>query len=185
MICTRPIHLRYCSILPAEPVISLKWRGSNYELDFSATNRPERVSFMLNCPSECHSNEGQLVRWLSIFFGEDISNPRQIEDSRFCFVRGRMHVDGESLRRFLNRAERVPFKSYPKWRKELLDHSLNYYIAAVGAGLNLMPVTLGLFAVSIEGLGNAYRGDRKNYRTLGQKPCSEIISSRLGRYEET
>jgi hypothetical protein len=131
------------------------------------------------------SDQAQLLTWLSIYFGEDFLNPNQRADYRFCFLRGKLYLDGEHLKHFLKQAERVPFTSYPLWRNELFDLALSYYRVAINSGLNHMPVTLGMFGVSIEALMNAYSGKRNDYKSLGRKPYQRHIETRLARYKGT
>jgi len=179
------IHLRHSTIVSSEQTIPLVWRGLNYKLRFGAAELSENKSLKLVAAKDLEPDQNQLLTWLSIYFGENFLRPEQNSDYRFSSLRGRIHLDGNHLKRFLRQAEKVPFKSHPVWKNELLDLAFSYYLAALRSGLNLMPITLGLFGVSIEALINAYTGRRDDYRTLGRKPYQKLIETRLGRFKGT
>jgi hypothetical protein len=180
----KDVHLRYSAIVPSASVVRLEWRGHNYKLIFDEGDSSENRMLKL-ASGRFASSHSQLLTWLSVYFGEDFLNPNQTPDYRRCHLRGKLYLDCGHLQQFLKRAEKLPFKSHPLWRSELLDLSLSYYLVALGAGINYMPVTLGLFAVSIEALVNAYIGSREEYKTLGRKPFEELLRARLVRYVGT
>lgn len=175
------IHLRYSTIVSTTPIVSLMWRGHSYDLIFDGVELSENRSLKL-ATHNFDSGQGQLFTWLSVYFGEDFLNPNQSPDYRCCHLRGKFYLDSEHLKQFLKQAEKLPFKSYPIWRSELLNLAFSYYLVALGSGLNHMPVTLGLFGVSIEALINAYSGKRNDYKMLGSKPFQKLFEARLNRY---
>ncbi len=179
------IYLRHSIIVSKTSVIPLTWRGLSYELVFDAADSAESKSLRLRTGRSFETGQSQLLTWLSIYFGENFLRSEQTSGYRLYSLRGRLFLDDEHLRHFLQRAEKVPFKSHPLWRNELLDLAFSYYVSALTCGLNLMPVTLGLFGVSIEALINAYNGKRDDYKTLGKKPYQQLIEARLGRYKGT
>jgi hypothetical protein len=180
----KDVHFRYSTVVSSVPEIPLAWRGGNYNLIFDGVHLSENRS--LRIASEAFESTGsQLLTWLSIYFGEDFLNPNQSPDYRRCSLRGRLYLNSENLKQFLKQAEKIPFKSYPIWRSELLYLAFRYYLIAIGSGINYMPVTLGLFAVSIEALVNAHGGRRNEYKTLGSKPFQQLFEARLARYKGT
>jgi hypothetical protein len=58
-----------------------------------------------------------------------------------------------------------------------------YLSVAVGAGFNLMPMSLGFFGMCLECIGNAHHGHRDKYFTLGEKRFLTVLQNRLKRYK--
>jgi hypothetical protein len=180
----KDINFRYSTIVSSASVIPLAWRGCNYDLIFDGVDLSENRSLRLVSHNFAPGG-GQLLTWLSVYFGEDFLNPNQSPDYRRNYLRGKLYLDSEHLKQFLKQAEKVPFKSYPIWRRELLDLGLSHYLVALRSGVNYMPVTLGMFGVSIEALVNAYGGRRNEYKTLGNKPFQQLFEARLARFNGT
>jgi hypothetical protein len=80
--------------------------------------------------------------------------------------------------------ERLPSKSYPKWNQELFEMALSYYIIGLSSGIEMMPVNLGLFGLSIECLANVRYGKQNNYATLGEGRYKLLINERLKKYKK-
>ena len=121
--------------------------------------------------------------WLSVYFGEDFIEPFPEEDTRFSYNRGDFKLDTDNLSKFLKTTERLPPKSFPKWKKQLFDKAITYYSVAIRSGINMMPLTLGFFAMSLECIGNIRHGKRDKHFTLGDKRFLELMNTRLKRYK--
>ena len=124
-----------------------------------------------------------LFLWLSVYFGEDFIDPFQEEDTRFSINRGNFEFNGEFLLTFLKAVEKMPPKSFPKWKQQLFEKAITYFSVAVRSGINMMPLTIGFFAMSLECIGNIRHSKRDKHYTLGDKRFLELMKTRLKRYK--
>ena len=178
------IYLKYSTIVCEKQSVVFSWKGVNYSLFFEQTDRNSLKCFKI-IRKDNNYIDISLSSWLSLYFGEDTIDPFQRPDYRFNRLRGKFFLDENLLSRFLTLAEKIPYKSYPKWRQELFRLALSYYMVAIRSGINLMPINLGLFALSIECLANSHYGKRDNYFPLGSNKFNSIINARLKRYKRS
>lgn len=177
------VHLKYTSILSDKNTIPFLWQGNNYELHFEQTS-PNPSCELKVLRQQYDAVDVNLLSWLSLYFGEDVLNPYQRPDKRFVFSRGDLVFKKDTFKKFINVAQTLPHKSYPKWRQEILKRALSYYLMAIRAGVNFMPVNLGLFALSIECLSNVYYGKRDKYFNLGTSKYGDLIAKKFERYKK-
>jgi hypothetical protein len=174
---TKIIHLRYCRIVPAADPVAVRSEGIDYRLHFVgqfATGKGYSIERMDGKPIA-----SDLFLWLSIYTGEDALDPFQEVDTRFNWHRGDLSIDAKGLQTFLDAAERAKKRKWPMWQRELFDNALIYFSAAVRSGVNMMPLNLGLFALSLECLGNVKYGKRDKHFTFGDKHFKNLLTKRL------
>lgn len=182
---TQNVHLKYSTIISPVQKATFRWKGKDYEIIFGGQRSAESIMFKIVQMDKRSSIDTSLLTWLSLYFGEDAIAPNQVSDTRFNFNRGHFDFDPIGFTHYIGMAEKLPYKSYPIWRRELLNLALSYYMAAIRTGVNLMPVTIGLFATSVETIANVYYGKRDRYFTLGDNWFNKIIQSRLKRYKQS
>lgn len=181
-------HFKYCKIGKIERSnqrrkISFNYKGVSYTLNFSDSR------IIKDCGYSLTRNDGKFVDtdlliWLSVYFGEDAVDPFSEPDSRFVSTRGTFDVYENHLQNFISKIEGFPRKSYPKWKQDLLNMALVYYSSGLRSGVNMMPISLGLFSVSLECLGNSLAKSHKINYSLGEKHFKGIILKRLKRYKQ-
>ena len=112
-------------------------------------------------------------------FGEDFLSPFQEVDTRFNHTRGDFSFNAEMFDVFIRACERLPRKSSPKWKSELLERAITYYTIGVRSGIDMMPMNFGFFGMCLECLGNVAYGKRDKHYTLGDKQFLSILRARL------
>lgn len=178
-------HLKYCTIgKSTSSAFDFQYKGADYSIHFEdKRGRFEQGAGFLITRTDGKLVDISLLSWLMLFFGEDTIDPYAEPDTRFNFNRGDFDVDKDDFLKFIACIEKYPRASHPKWKQELIQNALSYYMCAVRTGFNLMPLNIGFFAMSIECLGNAYYGKRDKYFTLGENKFNLIIQARLKRYK--
>ncbi|HBS6547416.1 TPA: hypothetical protein MAM68_002063 [Klebsiella pneumoniae] len=126
-----------------------------------------------------------LLQWLTLYFGESADDPYSVRNNTYFHKRGYQDFDRAFFLKFIGKVSKFPFSSYTKWRNELLRKSLAMYCVGVRLSVDYMPITVGYFANSIEGLSNAYWNDRSNYKTLGSNPYKKLINARFMRLKKS
>jgi len=175
---------RYTRVVVAEPAYELIFAGKHYSLRFEAEdfNRGDGV-VIVRADGVGKDIDFRFLRWLEVYLGEDLTSPEQLPDTRFIATRGNLHLDGDRIQKFFRRCQRYPSKFAPLWKQQLLDHAMTYYSMGLSAGFRFMPVTLGLFGLSLECIGNLHYGRRKEYFKLGDKRFLALLNARLARYK--
>jgi len=179
-------HLKHCTLSKVtSSTIDFSYKDTDYSICFEDENgRFEKNTGFFITRQDGNPVDINLLSWLMLFFGEDTINPYAEPDTRFNFNRGDFDVDKNVFLSFVACVEKYPRSSHPKWKQDLIEKALSYYMCAVRTGLSLMPLNIGFFAMSIECLGNAYYGKRDRYFTLGQEKFVNIIKTRLKRYKK-
>lgn len=176
------VHFKHCRVACAVPNIDFEFQGAPYLLVLSSsefdTNKGALVRRTDGSPSD-----SELLVWLSVYFGEDFVDPRQTMDTRQCHNRGLFQLKVEHLKRFLKSVERALGKRQAKWKKRLFDDAVRYYSVALRSGLNMMPLTIGFFGMSMECVGNYVYGNKSSYMTLGNFSFNKLINMRFKRYK--
>ena len=152
--------------------------GNEYKLCFSDDRFPPQKGLMISRLNG-ESISSDFLLWLSVYIGEDFLDPFQEIDTRFVWHRGDFSINEKDFRQFLSAAERAAGRSWPRWKHDLLDYALAYYSAAIRAGVNYMPINLGLFALSLECLGNFRYGKRDKHFTFGDRYFMNLLTARL------
>ena len=80
---------------------------------------------------------------------------------------------------------KFPRPSWPAWRCELFERALTYYSMGLRFGINAMPVTIGLFALSLECIGNLRNESRDQYSELGAMRFLDLANTRMARYKRS
>jgi hypothetical protein len=176
-------HLRYCRLSCEEESISVNFLGTEYQLKLIDSRFPPQKGLVVQ------RNDGDFIAtdfllWLSIYVGEDFLDPLQELDTRFVSQRGDFPLDTQHLRKFLATAGRALGRTWPLWKRDLFESSLLYYTAAVRSGVNLMPVNLGLFALSLECLGNVRYGKRAKHFTFGERQFLALLTAKLAKAKQ-
>jgi hypothetical protein len=174
------IHLRYCRIVAASETMPVRFEGVEYTLSFVDARFVPQKGFTINRASEGFIPPDFLL-WLSLYIGEDAIDPFQEVDTRFVSERGDFRIDQDSLQQFLVAAERAKHRRWPRWKRELFDNALIYFSAAVRSGVNMMPLNLGFFALSLECLGNVRYGKRDRHFTFGEQHFLGTLTARLAK----
>jgi len=123
--------------------------------------------------------ERYLLQWLTLYFGESADDDYAVRNNTYYIERGYQTFNIIQFNKFIKKVSKFPFSSYPKWRNELIRKSLVAYCMGVKFSIPTMPITVGQFALSIEGLSNAYLNNRNKYSTIGSKPYKKLINNRL------
>lgn len=178
-------HFKYCEFGKIEfDEIQFYYKNDKYIINFLDPRVGKNIGYSVTRLNN-KSVDSTLLLWLSLFFGEDALDPEAEEDNRFISTRGTFDFKKDQFLIFINKIEKYPCKSHTKWKQELIEKALLYYSAAVRSSVNLMPLNIGFFAMSLECLGNAYYGKRDDYFTLGHKSFKKIINARLKRYKKS
>ena len=172
------VHLRYCRLVSEVDAITLEFEGAQYRLVFADTRFAAQKGYVLE-RVDGQAISTNLLLWLSLYIGEDAIDPFQETDTRFNWHRGDFSIDGIHLQDFLDAAQRTQKRRWPKWRLALLENALMYSSAAIRSGLPQMPLTLGLFALSLECLGNVRHGKRDKHFTFGDNQFLNLLTARL------
>jgi hypothetical protein len=90
------VHLKHCRINNPGHVVNVSFSGTQYELKFSSDNFDLGKGVVLSSTSDT-PNDMQFLDWLSVFFGEDFTEPFQKIDTRQSFNRGNFSVDEKIL----------------------------------------------------------------------------------------
>ena len=177
------IHLKHCRIENPENVVNFHFSDNQYELRFSSESFDVGKGVVVSSLSDV-SIDQELLGWLSVFFGEDFTEPFQKMDTRNSSNRGNFEVDEKLLQKFLNAASRSANRVSPKWKKSLLDDVLRYYIVGLRSGLSMMPLTLGFFGLSMECVGNLVSNQKTKYHMLGSFAFNKLINKRFDRHKK-
>jgi len=177
-------HFKYCEIGSIESdEIDFEYKGDKYLICFSDPRVGKNAGYLIKRISN-NSVDITLLLWLSLFFGEDALNPESEEDDRFISTRGEFNFKKDQFLGFIKKIEKYPCQSHAKWKQALVEKALLYYSCAICSSVNLMPLNIGFFAMTLECLGNAYYGKRDKYFNLGDKSFKKIINTRLKRYKK-
>jgi hypothetical protein len=176
-------HFKHCRIENPENVVNFDFFGNKYELRFSSASFDLGKGAVLSSLSDL-SIDQELLVWLSVFFGEDFTEPFQKMDTRNSSNRGNFDVDEKLLQKFLNAASRSINRISPKWKKSLMDDVLRYYVVGLRSGLSMMPLTLGFFGLSMECVGNLVSNQKIKYHTLGGFAFNKLINKRFERHKK-
>src|SRR4051812_47611012 len=172
------IHLRYCRLVSEADTLRLDFESAQYRLVLADPSFAAQKGYVLE-RADGQAISTNLLLWLSLYIGEDAIDPFQEIDTRFNWHRGDFHLDGPHLQAFLNAAHRTRKRKWPKWRLELLESALTYSSAAIRSGLPQMPLSLGLFALALECLGNVRYGKRDRHFTFGDNKFLNLLTARL------
>lgn len=172
------VHLRYCRLVCRDQSFSVSFSGQEYLLSFQDARFATQKGYLIT-RVDGEPVESDFLLWLSVYLGEDAIAPHQEVDTRFVWYRGDLHLDQVQLQTFLVAAARARKRRWPRWKRDLFDMAIIYFSAAVRAGVNMMPITLGLFALSLECLGNVKYGKRDRHHTFGDKQFMRLLSNRL------
>jgi hypothetical protein len=174
------VHLRYCRIVAASETMTVSFESVEYTLSFVDTRFVAQKGLTVGRASEGFISPDFLL-WLSLYIGEDAIDPFQEVDTRFVNTRGDFRIDQISLQRFLAAAERAKHRQWPRWKRELFDNALIYFSAAIRSGVNMMPLNLGFYALSLECLGNVRYGKRDKHFTFGDQHFLGTLTDRLAK----
>ena len=174
------VHLRYCRIVAADETMTVRFEGVEYTLSFVDARFVPQKGFVVGRASQDVITPDFLL-WLSLYIGEDAIDPFQEVDTRFVNTRGDFRIDQKSLQQFFAAAERAKHRRWPRWKRELFDNALIYFSAAVRSGVNMMPLNLGFFALSLECLGNVRYGKRDKHFTFGDQHFLGTLTARLAK----
>ncbi len=176
------IHLKYCRIVSEDKEFCFNYMRTPYKLIFASDNFDDEKGIIVEneTKGQVHTD---LLLWLSVYFGEDFIAPFQEVDTRFCNDRGDFKFNTKKFNIFLITIERMPPKSFPKWKQQLFNKAIIYYSVAVRSGIDMMPLTIGFFAMTLECIGNVRHGKRDKHYTLGSKRFLELVKTRLERYK--
>ncbi len=171
-------HLRYCRLISKSESVTVRFENTEYRLLLVDERFPSQKGLtILRSDGEFISPD--FLLWLSIYIGEDLLDPFQEVDTRFVWHRGYFSIGEKDLQRFLHAAERALHRSWPAWKRDLFDSALVYFSGAIRAGVNYMPINLGLFALSLECLGNVRYGKRDKHFTFGDRHFMNLLTPRL------
>lgn len=178
------VHLKHCRLVEAPSEIHIPFKGFHYTLTFASDLFDPGKGVLVTCTERRELNT-DLLLWLSVYFGEDFVDPYQQMDTRHSGNRGDFKVNQKGLLRFMSVAEKRPPKSYPQWKRRLLESAIIYYSVAVRSGINMMPLTIGFFGMSLECIGNLRHGNKDDYQSLGNKRFLELVATRFARYKRS
>lgn len=177
---TKTVHLRYCRVVPEDDSFCVNFAGGEYNLSFNGEGYTAGKGFTIS-RIDSQLIDSDFLLWLSVYFGEDTLDPFQEVDTRFVWQRGNLTVKKQELSKFLSVAEKVRQRKWPKWKQNLFESALLYYSAAIRFGINSMPINLGLFALSMECLGNVRYGKRDKHWTFGDRQFMAYLTARLAK----
>ncbi len=177
---TKIIHLRYCRVVSENDSFCVKFNGGEYKLSFKGKEYTEGKGFTIT-RIDAPLIDTDFLLWLSVYLGEDTVAPFQDVDTRFVWQRGDFPIRKQELTKFLIAAEKVKRRKWPKWKQDLFESAVLYYSSAIRSGINSMPINLGLFALSLECLGNVRYGKRDKHWTFGDRQFMAYLSARLAK----
>jgi hypothetical protein len=173
------VHLRYTNLVNTDE-IGLFWEGKNFRLIFQDPSFECGKAYLIKGLEDI-SIPVNLLLWLSVYIGEDAVDPNRNKDTRFNHTRGSFTINPSDLTNFLSAAKRMESRKWPKWRLELSTNALIYYSVAVRAGIDMMPLSMGFFGLSLECIGNVRYGKRDKHYTLGEKIFKQYLTVRLAK----
>ncbi len=174
------IHLRYCRVVPEDESFCVNFNGGEYKLSFKGKEYAEGKGLTIS-RIDAPVIDTDFLLWLSVYLGEDTVAPFQEVDTRFAWQRGGFSIRKPELSKFLIAAEKVKRRKWPKWKQDLFESAVLYYSSAIRSGINSMPINLGLFALSLECLGNVRYGKRDKHWTFGDRQFMTYLSARLAK----
>lgn len=177
------VHLKYCRVVSENKIFCFYYLETPYKLIFESKSFDNEKGVIIENETQ-EQVDTDLLLWLSVYFGEDFLAPLQEEDTRFCNTRGDFEFNVGAFNKFLRAIEKMPPKSFPKWKQQLFDKAITYYSVGIRSGINMMPLTIGFFAMTLECIGNIRYGKRNKHHTLGEKRFLELINTRLKRYKQ-
>jgi len=176
----KTVHLRYCRVVPEDESFCVNFAGGEYNLSFKGEDFTTGKGFTIS-RIDSPLIDTDFLLWLSVYLGEDTIAPFQEVDTRFVWQRGDFAVKRQELSKFFSVAERVKQRKWPKWKQNLFENALLYFSAAIRSGINSMPINLGLFALSMECLGNVRYGKRDKHWTFGDRQFMAYLTVRLAK----
>lgn len=174
------VYLHYCRLISDAEKYCVHFDGIDYEIIFKNNDLPEFKSYIIK-RRDGQSIQTNFLIWLSVYIGEDAVEPFPELDTRFVSLRGNFKINEKSLQRFLNAALRAERRKWPKWKQELFNDAIVYFSAAARAGINMMPLNIGLFALSLECLGNVKCGRQNKHWNFGDRKFINILIAKLAR----
>lgn len=184
--------LKYVSIHPASEGGTVSWQGSGYTIAFSrlAEDEPRampttreplgfRVLTISAVERPAAPVPANLLNWIGVHVGEDPFPERQVGPAR-PDLRGTLMVSVSDMQRFLDKAASWERQApSDPWRSACLEAALGYFFGGIAMGLELMPATVGTFAVGLETLSNAafFQPEvrRKFGRKLGPEAMTDLV----------
>ncbi len=169
------IHLKHCYIDNPQAIWNVSYYGVDYELKFTHETFDEGKIIIIR--SEIgFIDSNTFLSWLSVFFGEDCTDPFQRQDTRSSFNRGKLQASQKLLQDFLNAAF-LKEENIPTDRDKILfRQTMNYYLAGLRSGISMMPLTIGFFGLSMECVGNLVSDQNSEYHTLGSFAFEKLIN---------
>lgn len=183
MVHEKVCHLRYCRLVSKCDSILAVYLDVEYRLSFVDQRFPPQKGITIE-RTDGETIATDFLLWLSVFIGEDFLDPFQEVDTRFVSQRGDFTVGAKTLQRFLNAAQRIRNRAWPKWRHDLIENALLYFSGAIRSGVNYMPINLGLFALSLECPGNFRYGKRDKHFTFGDRHFMKLLTARLAKLKK-
>jgi hypothetical protein len=172
------VHLRYCRLIAHADPFVVTFAGVDYRVGFQDERFSSEKAYLIT-RIDGGTVEMRFLLWMSVYTGEDAIGSGEKIDSRFVWYRGDFDIKQVSLQRFLIAAERSQSRKWPRRKRELFDGALIYFSAAIRTGVNMMPTNLGLFALSLECLGNVKYGKRDAHYTFGNRQFLQYLTKRL------
>ncbi len=121
-----------------------------------------------------------LLSWVSVYLGEDVFGVGLRGGSPRPYVRGSLRLDSAEMGAFLANAEAWSAAALTnKWRAACLQAAFGYFCSGIAMGLDLTPVTEGIFATGAETLANAADFHPEAHRKLGQQQGPKSLLQRI------
>jgi hypothetical protein len=179
----KTVHFRYVRLRYEKPIHDFEYKGQAYRISFESGEFAPGEGFDIERiggdPYEYLP--GDLLAWLTVYVGEDALEPRQRRDPVHAWTRGLLAFSPDAFNAFLRNAARYPRRSDPQWKRRLFDRALTFYGHATRLGVYSMPISLGLFCLSLECLGNLEFGTRDKYFTFGERRFVPLLRRALVR----
>lgn len=178
---TTPKRLRYSTIAPDSIGGLLKFGDAEIEISFYELDVDDRDMRMHGnevkgfrsihiSKNSTTSSGSELLNWLSVWLGEDAFPVRSYTGDERPTMRGAIEFDAARMQAFLDHVDGWS-RAYlnDKWKKACLDAAFGYFCEGIAAGLPMTPATEGVFATSIETLGNVWKFCPIAHRGFGKK----------------
>ena len=177
------IHLKHCYITNSDDVWNVSYCGIHYELKFKHGEFDEGKVIAISS-GKYHGDHDTFLAWLSVFFGEDCTDPFQREDTRHSFNRGGFSASQQQLQEFLDVAFEKENNYSSAWEKALFAQAMNYYLVGLRNGISMMPLTIGFFGLSMECIGNLVSDQNRTYFTLGTFRFNKLVNDRFESFKK-
>lgn len=170
------IHLKHCYIDNPESIWNVSYSEINYELRFTH-GEFDAGKVVVLASEKGIIDDTYFLAWLSVFFGEDFTDPFQNEDTRKSFNRGRFKANQQLLQEFLDAAFQKITNQPKGWEKDLFEKTINYYVVGLRSGTSMMPLTMGFFGLSMECIGNLVSDQNEKCHMLGSFRFKKLINN--------